>query len=72
MTAPGYATHLLLDAIEHPDNTRDDVAQRYAWGLQQAEVHWDVVNAAIVARWSKSALSYVKRKAWAVSPGPPA
>jgi len=59
-------TSILLDAIEYEGNTRDDVAQRYAWAIQRdnGDVNWRVVNEAIIERWSVSALHYIKRKAW--------
>jgi hypothetical protein len=60
-----YATQLFLDEIAYPGTTRDDAAQRYGWALQRDDINWPVVNEAIIARWSKSALSYIKRKAWA-------
>ena len=36
---------------------------------QSSEVDWPVVNAAIVARWSKSGLKRVKEMAWKFATG---
>lgn len=47
--------------------TRDDVALTYAFGLRDERglVDWKKVNRAIIARWSISALQYIKQRAWA-------
>ncbi len=52
--------------------TRDDVAKTYSYIIQtQPERHWDIskINKAIMARWSKSALIYIKEKAWKMASG---
>ena len=55
----------LMDEIADRRMTRDDVAITYAFGLRQAdEVDWTAVNYAIMERWSPSALTYIKTKAW--------
>lgn len=44
---------------------RDDVAQTYAWCLvSDEEIDWRRINEAIIKRWSMSALTYIKTKAW--------
>jgi hypothetical protein len=58
-------TETLLMEIELPNSTRDDIAVTYALALVSGEsTDWKVVNKAILARWSLSALVYIKRKAW--------
>lgn len=55
----------LLDEIANPKATRDGVALTYALALRTpSQVDWPTVNRAIVARWSYSALDYIKRRAW--------
>lgn len=50
--------------------TRDDVAATYAFALrQQDEVDFPRVNRLIMERWSRSALEYVKGKAWRLVQG---
>lgn len=55
----------LLREIADPEMKRADVALTYAFGLrQQDEVDWPKVNRAIIARWSMSALKWIKERAW--------
>lgn len=55
----------LLRRVGDKSMTRDDVAGAYANCLQAAGlVNWPVVNRAIIARWSESALHYIKDEAW--------
>ena len=55
----------ILREIEDPLMTRDDVAFTYAFGLRSSEIiNWAAVNRAIMDRWSVSALTYIKEKAW--------
>lgn len=57
----------LLDEIACPEATRNDVAKTYALALRSSErpaVDWRLVNAAIIARWSLSALEWIKERAW--------
>ena len=46
--------------------TRDDVATLYMKAIATAEdgFPWADINNAIIARWSYSALLYIKRQAW--------
>lgn len=56
---------MLLEEIADKDMKRRDVAQTYALALKSSEkVDWAKVNAAIVARWSVSALAWIKERAW--------
>lgn len=60
-----FPEQVLLDEIADPRMTRDDVLLTYALAMQSSEaVDWRKVNEAIVARWSMSALRYVKEGAW--------
>jgi hypothetical protein len=57
----------LLREIADPRLRRLDIAQTYGLALRSSErtrVDWAKVNAAIMARWSRSALEYIKRLAW--------
>ncbi len=57
-------THILREITDLTMHRRD-VAQSYALALRSSEVtDWAQVNAAIVARWSLSALEYIKYLAW--------
>jgi len=61
----GNCTNTLLAEIQTPELTRRDIAQTYRLAMQSSEpVDWAAVNAAIIARWSLSALEYIKRMAW--------
>ncbi len=56
---------MILDEIANPAMTRDDVAQTYAILIHlDADCDWARINEAIIRRWSRSALEYIKRKAW--------
>ena len=62
-------TEQLLAAIADPKKQRADVAALYARAIQgklhrQGESDWGQVNDAIINRWSKAALVWVKREAW--------
>ena len=57
-------TNTLLREIAEPTLKRRDVAKTYRFALQSSEeTDWKAVNAAIVARWSLSALNYIKEQA---------
>jgi hypothetical protein len=57
--------NLVLDSVSDVFTTRDDVALTYALALRtNANTDWHKINAAIIERWSPSALEYIKRKAW--------
>lgn len=61
--------HLLNDIADR-HQTRDDVAITYAMALGSDEhIDWPKVNAAVVDRWSVSALEYIKGKAWKFAEG---
>ena len=63
----------ILREIAAPEMKRDDAALTYAFGLRNAangeKIDWPKVNAAIIARWSRSALIYIKERAWKIYEG---
>lgn len=57
----------LLDEINHPQTRRNDVAKTYSMALRSSEagtMDWSKVNKAIIDRWSKHALQWIKTRAW--------
>ena len=57
----------LLQEIADSRMKRRDVAQTYRLAMQSSEVNrvdWSKVNAAIMQRWSRSALEWIKQQAW--------
>jgi hypothetical protein len=55
----------LLEAVVDENNRRNEIAASYALALAQADpVEWAVVNRAIMERWSKAGLIYIKERAW--------
>ena len=57
----------LLHEIAEPDVTRKSVAMTYRLAMESSEcdrIDWAKVNAAIIARWSPSALQWIKKQAW--------
>ena len=62
-----FCEKTLLDEIADPRMKRRDIAQTYRLAMQSSEnekVNWAVVNQAIIARWSLSALKWIKESAW--------
>jgi hypothetical protein len=58
-------TNHLLHEIADRTMKRRDVAQSYALAMRSSETtDWVQVNAAIIKRWSQSALVYIKEQAW--------
>ena len=56
---------VLLQECNIPQITRKDIALTYRLAMQSQEsVDWTKVNAAIIERWSKSGLKYIKELAW--------
>lgn len=59
-----FPTEVLLREIADRRFKRDDVAVTYALAITSGEtVDWEAVNLAIIGRWSKSALTYIKERA---------
>ncbi len=60
----------ILTEIETKACTRDVVAETYSQLLKlyrsskEADWDWAKINRAIIERWSKSGLLYIKGKAW--------
>lgn len=59
-------TETILREIAQAEMKRTDVAMTYAMCLTMADdyVDWPSINAAIIERWSRSGLEWVKREAW--------
>ena len=58
-------TRTLLDEIACKEAKRLDVAKTYALALRSSyPTDWREVNRAIIERWSRSALEYIKKMAW--------
>lgn len=55
----------ILGEIADKAFTRDSIAQTYAFCLISDEkIDFPKINRAIVERWSRNALVYIKEKAW--------
>ena len=57
----------ILDEIEMKELKRIDVAKTYALILKSSErniVDWPKVNKAIINKWSRSGLEWIKEMAW--------
>lgn len=57
----------LMDEIADVKMTRRDVAKTYALTIKSPEfgdINFDRVNQAIIARWSRSGLEWIKKQAW--------
>jgi len=60
-----YTTGRLIEMMHISGYTRDNVAHDYAMAMIFGkDIDWEKVNHAIMNRWSKSALVYIKTKAW--------
>lgn len=74
MTKPGFAgmeirmidvENVIMQEIADKRISRDSVAYTYAFAIVANEdINFGRINRAIVDRWSKSALKYIKTKAW--------
>lgn len=55
----------ILEEIKHSDITRDLIVSSYYWCIKSTEpVNWKKINQAIIKKWSRSGLLYIKKKAW--------
>ena len=57
----------ILREIAMPEMKRRDVAQTYRLAMESSErdkIDWGKVNKAIMDRWSKSGLIWIKTQAW--------
>lgn len=58
---------VICNEASMPEITRDDIAQTYAMALVSSwPTDWKKANAAILERWSKSGLEYIKVRAWKI------
>jgi hypothetical protein len=66
-------TDTLLREIADPAMKRADVALTYAMALRSDwKTDWGAVNRAIIARWSRSALVFIKTQAGKIAEAGPA
>ena len=59
----------ILREIADKQFKRRSVALTYALALRSSErdrIDWRKVNEAIIARWSRSALEWIKKEAWKI------
>ena len=55
----------ILEEIDNEECKRNDIAVTYAFCISSSEnPNFGKINRAIVQRWSRSGLDYIKRKAW--------
>ena len=60
---------VLLNEIADKRMKRKDVAKTYALAMLSSDTpNWSVVNQAIIERWSRSGLEYIKKIAWSYMP----
>ena len=56
---------MILDEIAMPEMKRKDIASTYGLIIRSGEkVDWPKINTAIMNRWSKSGLLWIKEAAW--------
>ena len=67
MPAVTDTTTMMLLQISEPRTTRNILATSYALAicLPHERTDWATVNRAIEKRWSRYALDYIKKRAWA-------
>jgi len=60
-----FCEEIILQEIADKNFTRDNIAITYAFCIDSPEkVDIGTINRAIVDRWSRSALEYIKSEAW--------
>lgn len=65
-----WPTETLLRHVGRPGITRNQLAPIYALAFPCSDdVDWQKVNLAIVKRWSRNGLQYIKRRAWKIAKG---
>lgn len=67
-------TQVLLQDIGSKEAKRKDVALTYAMAMKSEaqgpdQPDWAVVNKAIINRWSRSGLDWIKKRAWDIAEG---
>jgi len=61
---------VILEEIAEKESTRDCIAATYAFCITTCEdIDIGKINRAIVERWSKSGLNYIKTEAWKLMEG---
>lgn len=62
--------NIILGEIADKDVKRDSIALTYAFCISSSEeIDIGKINRAIAARWSRSAVDYIKGKAWKIVEG---
>ena len=60
-----FCESVILQEIAEKETTRDSVALTYAFCIiSSEEIDFRKINIAIAERWSRSAVNYIKHKAW--------
>jgi len=60
-----FPQDIILEEIAANEFKRKEVALTYAFCIESSEeIDWKRINTAIVERWSRSGLGYIKRMAW--------
>ena len=59
-------TNVILDEIKDIKFKRKNIAKTYALAIKSSEdsINWKIINEAIINRWSRSGLEYIKNLAW--------
>ena len=61
---------VILQEITDKNFIRDDIAITYAFCIDSSEKpNFSKINKAIIDRWSRSALKYIKSEAWKLRKG---
>ena len=65
-----FCEEVILQEIADKNFTRDSVAITYAFCIDSSEkVDFSKINKAIINRWSRSAVEYIKSEAWKLKRG---
>ena len=60
-----FCEDVILQEIAVKESTRDNIALTYAFCIiSSEEIDFRKINIAIAERWSRSAVNYIKHKAW--------
>lgn len=67
-------TQVLVREVAMKEMTQKDVALTYAMALKSSargadNPDWEKINDAIIARWSRSGLERIKKRAWDICEG---
>ena len=62
-----YCDRVMLREIREKKTTRDSLALSYAMAMASSyPTNYERVNRAIIKRWSRSGLDYIKTRAWKI------